>query len=90
MSQAQKKHTTVQRENWNLTAQALVGRRTIAARYLTDAECNQQGWHRSTIMLVLDNGMTIVPMSDDEGNDAGSLMVLDHLGENVGMPAICI
>jgi hypothetical protein len=41
-------------------------------------------------MVLLDNGTTIFPMADDEGNDAGSLMVVDHLGEVAGLPVVSI
>jgi hypothetical protein len=64
------------RKQWNDQAKALIGRRIIEARYLTRTECDQQGWGQSALLIVLDDGTMVFPMADDEGNHAGSLMVL--------------
>jgi hypothetical protein len=90
MSETTETYRARLRDKWNLAAQALVGRKIVEARYLTEAECEDQGWQRSTLMILLDNGMTIFPRADDEGNDAGSLIVLDHIGKVVGMPVVSI
>ena len=78
------------RAKLTLEANSLKGRRIIEARYLTDAECHQQAWSRSTLLIVLDNGTLLFPMRDDEGNDAGSLMVVDQTGHALGMPTVSI
>lgn len=54
-------------------AKALVGRKIVEVRYLNDKEVNEHGWHRSALVMLLDDGTYLYPSSDDEGNDAGAL-----------------
>ena len=62
---------------WNATASAVLKGRTIEnVRYLTPEEAADAGWSSRPLCMFLDNGDMIVPMSDDEGNDAGSLSYL--------------
>jgi hypothetical protein len=62
------------KKQWLARVAPLLKGRTIAAvRYATDAELRQMMWHRSAIVLVLDDGTQLWPSSDDEGNDAGAL-----------------
>jgi hypothetical protein len=42
----------------------------------------------STLAIWLDNGIAIVPMSDDEGNNAGALEIEDRFGKYLGMPVL--
>lgn len=51
----------------------LVGKKIVAARYLTRKEADELGWFRRTIVLELDDGNLIYPSMDDEGNDGGAL-----------------
>lgn len=61
---------------WNKTAaDLLVGRRIVAASYMTEAEANETGWYSRPVILQLDNGQYVVPQSDDEGNNGGALTV---------------
>jgi hypothetical protein len=53
----------------------LVGRTITAVRYQTTKEAGENGWFSRPIEITLDNGTTIVPMRDDEGNDAGAISV---------------
>lgn len=52
---------------------ALLGRKIVAVRYLNDEELTMLDWDRASIVLVLDNGTSIWPSSDDEGNHAGAM-----------------
>jgi hypothetical protein len=62
------------KQKWAADAAALLVGRTIkAVRYLTDEEQDFFGWYRSGLVIILDNGIQIVPSADDEGNDAGAL-----------------
>ena len=62
---------------WTATAETVLKGRTInAVRYLTRDEAHDAGWHSRPLCMFLDNGDMIVAMSDDEGNDAGSLSYL--------------
>ena len=51
----------------------LAGRRIVSVRYMTDDEMRACAWFRRSVVLVLDDGTVLFPMSDDEGNDAGVL-----------------
>lgn len=51
----------------------LVGRQISKIRYMTDEEQDNMGWSYKAPVIELDNGDSIFPSSDDEGNDAGSL-----------------
>lgn len=62
------------KERWGKDASdLLVGRTIKSVRYMTDEEKESFGWYRSAVVLVLDNGIMLVPSRDDEGNDAGAL-----------------
>ena len=63
---------------WNAVARALlVGRRIVEVGYMTREEADGLGWSRRPVVLTLDDGTTIYPSSDDEGNDGGSLFTSD-------------
>ena len=51
----------------------LVGRRIVAVRYMTDKERRKHWWSKSAVIIKLDDGSALYPMSDDEGNDAGAI-----------------
>jgi len=51
----------------------LLNRKIVGVRYLDKNEVAGLSWNKSAVVLVLDNGVRIYPMSDNEGNDAGAL-----------------
>lgn len=51
----------------------LVGKTIKHIRYMTAQEVDDMGWTRANIVIEFDDGHWLVPMADDEGNDAGSL-----------------
>ena len=55
----------------------LCGKKIKSVRYMTPSEAESSGWYYQPILLILDDGTALCPMSDDEGNNAGSLC---HLG----------
>ena len=55
----------------------LVGRRIVEVRWMTKKEADENYWDYQPVLLILDDGTALCPMSDDEGNNAGSLC---HLG----------
>ena len=62
------------REYWAAEVrELLVGRTITAVRYMSSEEMDELGWYRSGIVLTLDNGLSLFPSRDDEGNDAGAL-----------------
>jgi hypothetical protein len=52
---------------------ALVGRKIVATRYMTEKEMAEHGWDRSPLVIFLDDNTAIYPSMDDEGNGPGSL-----------------
>lgn len=62
------------RASWEKSIKAkLEGRRIVEVRYLTNEEAVDMSWSRASLVIFLDDGSNIVPMSDDEGNDAGAV-----------------
>ena len=55
----------------------LVGRKIVEVRWMTPEEAKESYWDYQPVLLILDDGTALCPMSDDEGNNAGSLC---HLG----------
>ncbi len=51
----------------------LKGRKIVEARYLTDEEMEDIGWHSKSIAIFLDNGTFLFAPADDEGNGPGAL-----------------
>lgn len=64
-------------KKWNLAAHALVGRTITAASYMSDKEMEEMGWDQRALVLRLDNGTTLIPMQDDEGNGPGAISASD-------------
>ncbi len=54
-------------------SEKLVGRTIVKVEYLTQEETDKNYWYKRPIALVLDDGNWLIPMSDDEGNDGGSI-----------------
>ena len=53
----------------------LCGRTIVSVRYMTPQEAESSYWNYQPILLILDDGTAICPMSDDEGNEAGSCLL---------------
>jgi len=51
----------------------LLNRRIVEVSYFTPEECRRQRWSFTGVVLVLDDGTTLYPARDAEGNDAGAL-----------------
>jgi hypothetical protein len=63
----------------------LVGRKIVESRYMTKAECLDLEWYDRTVIITLDDGTTLYPSSDDEGNNSGALHSNRHGG---GFPVL--
>jgi len=58
----------------------LVGRTIVSVRLMTDDEMRHFGWKKRSVVIELDDSTRLVPSTDDEMNDAGSLVTdLDEL-----------
>ena len=55
----------------------LCGKKSVAIRYMTPQEAEDNYWDYQPIMLILDDGTALCPAADDELNNAGSLV---HFG----------
>ena len=64
--------TTVKGWNTRMT-KALVGKKIQTVRYMTSEEAKESGWSKQPLLIQLDDGLTIIPLADDEANDGGSL-----------------
>jgi hypothetical protein len=53
----------------------LLGRRIVAARYTTPQEQSEWGWFEKGIILQFDNGTIGIVQADEEGNDAGRMII---------------
>ena len=63
----------------------LCGRTIVSVRYMPPQEAESSYWCYQPILLILDDGTAICPMSDDEGNEAGSIACM---GDNVEVETI--
>lgn len=66
----------------------LLNRRIVEVRYLTPDECRRQMWSFTGVALVLDDGTTVYPARDAEGNDAGALHGVAGDGMDFVLPEI--
>ena len=57
---------------------ALVGKKIQTVRYMTSEEAKESVWCKQPLLIQLDDGLTIIPLQDDEGNDGGSLEFFHH------------
>ncbi len=53
----------------------IIGHKIVAIRKTTAEEREQQYWSANGIVLVLDNGVSLLPVTDEEGNEPGRLLV---------------
>ena len=66
----------------------LLNRRIVEVRYLTPDECQRQMWSFTGVAMVLDDGTTLYPARDAEGNDAGALHGVAGDGRDFVLPEI--
>lgn len=75
------------RSHWQKKAQdQLAGRKIVTARYLTDQEISVLGWHGSSLVLELDNGLLLYASADDEGNGPGAIHGITKNNRSTGFP----
>jgi hypothetical protein len=72
---------------WNKKVREfLVGKTIKSVRYMTDEEMEDFMWYSKPVIIDFTDGSWIIPQSDDEGNNGGSLYTSD---EKLGViPAI--
>tara|TARA_R100000458_G_C8265589_1_gene240684 strand:- start:1654 stop:1911 length:258 start_codon:yes stop_codon:yes gene_type:complete len=57
----------------DISAKHLVGKKIVEVRYIDKKEQEAWHWHNRALIIIFDDGSWMMPMSDDEGNDAGAL-----------------
>jgi len=77
-------------EKWivNVARDTLVGRRIVEVCYMTASEARDHGWCHRPLVFKLDDGTTLYPAQDDEGNDGGVLMGEDPRGVALTFPVL--
>lgn len=63
-------------KHWSDKVQTFVGKTVKSVRYLSHAEWSSEfdDWRSVPVVIEFTDGTYIIPMSDDEGNNGGSLM----------------
>lgn len=69
---------------WNEEANnLLLNKKIVKVEYMGSEEAEDSMWHNRAVRLILDDGTNVLPMADDEGNDAGALWLGDGKMEKV-------
>ena len=69
---------------WNKEANnLLLGKKIVKVEYMHSEEAKDSMWNKRGVRLILDDGTNVLPMADDEGNDAGALWLGDGRMEKV-------
>lgn len=58
--------------------EAIVGRKIIGVREMTQEEMDELMWYSSCLILILEGGIEIFASKDPEGNDAGDLWICEE------------
>jgi hypothetical protein len=66
----------------------LVGRKIVEVRPMTQEELDASMWHRGGLVLVLDDGITLWPSQDDEGNGPGAFRGDTPEGNGIMIPTL--
>ena len=56
---------------------SLVGKKVTDITYMTEDQCEENLWYNRPVVIIFDDGSYIIPLSDDEGNNAGALATSD-------------
>lgn len=65
-------------EKWiEAIRKSLVGKKVAGITYMTEDQCAENLWYSRPVVILFDDGSYIIPLSDDEGNNAGALATSD-------------
>ena len=68
------RNTKALKKKWSAAiSKVLVGKTIKQIRYLTDQEQQEFDWLDSAVVIIFTEGSWIIPISDDEGNNAGAI-----------------
>lgn len=77
-----------EKEHRKIAKDLLIGKTITEVVYLSKFDANQMLWGQRPVMIIFDDGSSILPMSDDEGNDGGTLHYYEGNGgksETIGV-----
>ena len=61
-------------EKWiEAIRKSLVGKKVTGITYLTESQAEENLWYNRPVVIIFDDGSYIIPLSDDEGNNAGAI-----------------
>lgn len=64
----------MEQKEWELSIEdRVLNKKIVAVKYMPSTEAYDMGWHQRPVMFKLDDGTWLMPQSDDEGNDGGSM-----------------
>ena len=58
-------------------AKRLEGRTIVKIEYMSEEEVKEWMWHKTPVVIHLDDGGMLIPSMDDEGNDGGAIITND-------------
>ena len=56
----------------------MVGKTITNVRYLQPCEIDNLGWYKSSLLVEFDDKTCLIPQMDDEGNDGGAMLYINH------------
>ena len=70
-----KKQMMASKKHIDILNEAMVGQKITEVRWLTKEQTEDvaEHWYNQPIQITLENGVKLIPMSDDEGNEAGAI-----------------
>lgn len=75
------------KKTWAEALVYLKGRTIANVLYMEDENLGTLGWDRAPVVIVLDDGTSLYPSQDDEGNGPGALFIdLSKDAEKAGVP----
>ena len=63
-------------------AKHLVGKTITSVDYMSEKECENNGWNKAGVIIRLDDGTYLYPLADNESNEVGAL---DTTNEKIGL-----
>ena len=72
----------------DMANKVLKGRTIVSVKYISEDLASEAWWSNRGIVITLDNGVELLPMSDDEGNDCGAIHYFAEDGTQDCLPVL--
>lgn len=79
----QRSRFNIHRDTYENEFKHLIGKTIYNISFLDEDSCEEMGWYKRPLEIIFDDGSTLIPMQDDEGNDGGSMCYKGEDGENI-------